>query len=317
MKRKKELTPCEEKALVHLQALQIKEKEAKAKQRAKKRKVNTAVAGQRIALAGQNLPFQPVPSANVTQDTRPFYPTQNPLPTRNEWNQLIPAAAQTAQLMLLNHAMQQQGIKKNTEGTQTGGGAPPGPPRPPIQRPLLGPAVIPIIPERPIDTTRLLAPPPGPGDDLNLGMMEGSFEDYAPPEAIERLSKLRERFAKKNAMQNAMQQLKDFPGTTQYQLDQVLQGVRNMDVKNVGKMILDYTKPVADFDITPAQFKEYANEMGSLMGRASMMNVANRQRAQYLDRILKENIMFNMDREEAKRFGIYLQDVLEFTRMEE
>jgi hypothetical protein len=319
MKRKKELTPCEEKALVHLQALQIKEKEAKAKQRAKKRKVNTAVAGQRIALAGQNLPFQPVPSANVTQDTRPFYPTQNPLPTRNEWNQLIPAAAQTAQLMLLNHAMQQQGIKKNTEGTQTGGGAPPGrrlgrrppgggappgPPRPPIQRPLLGPAVIPIIPERPIDTTRLLAPPPGPGDDLNLGMMEGSFEDYAPPEAIERLSKLRERFAKKNAMQNAMQQLKDFPGTTQYQLDQVLQGVRNMDVKNVGKMIMDYTKPkpVADFDMTPAQFEEYRNEMDRLIRTASVGNVENYQRRLYIDTILKENIMYNMDREEAKQF---------------
>jgi hypothetical protein len=116
MKRKKELTPCEEKALVHLQALQIKEKEAKAKQRAKKRKVNTAVAGRSIALAGQNLPFQPEPIVNP-KDTRPFYPLQNPLPTRNEWNQLIPAAAQTAQFMLLNHAMQQQGIKKDTKRT--------------------------------------------------------------------------------------------------------------------------------------------------------------------------------------------------------
>jgi hypothetical protein len=127
MKRKKELTPCEEKALVHLQALQIKEKEAKAKQRAKKRKVNTAVAGRSIALAGQNLPFQPEPIVNP-KDTRPFYPIQNPLPTRNEWNQLIPAAAQTAQFMLLNHAMQQQGIKKDTERTtQTQPSPPTGP----------------------------------------------------------------------------------------------------------------------------------------------------------------------------------------------
>ena len=116
MKRKKELNPCEEKALVHLQALQIKEKEAKAKQRAKKRKVNAAVAaGQRVALAGQNLPFQPVPNENVPKNTQPFYSLQNPLPTRNEWDQLIPAAAQTAQFMLLNHAMQQQGIKKDTK----------------------------------------------------------------------------------------------------------------------------------------------------------------------------------------------------------
>ena len=39
-KKEKELTPCEEKALVHLQALQIKEKEQKAKARAKKRGIN-------------------------------------------------------------------------------------------------------------------------------------------------------------------------------------------------------------------------------------------------------------------------------------
>jgi hypothetical protein len=311
MKRKKELNPCEEKALVHLQALQIKEKEAKAKQRAKKRKVNAAVAGQRVALAGQNLPVQTVPYENVPKNTQPFYLLQNPLPTRNEWDQLIPAVAQTAQLMILNHAMQQQGIKKDrTTQTQTsapgggapppprpGRGAPPGPPRRP-PRPLLGPAVIPNIPERPIDTTRLLAPPPGPEDDLNLGMMEGSWEDYAPPEAIERLSALRERFARRNAIQR----LKEFPGSRQNQLNQVLQGVRNMDAKNVGKMIMDYTKPVADFDFNEAQRSAYWDEFTDLVDTASVGNVENYQRRFYLDRILKENIMFNMDREEAKDF---------------
>lgn len=303
MKRKREqkLNPCEEKALVHLQALQIKEKEAKAKQRAKKRKVNAAVAGPGVALTGQNLPVQTVPYENVPKNTQPFYSLQNPLPTRNEWDQLIPAVAQTAQLMIFNHAMQQQGIKKDTKRTaqtQTsarGGGAPPG------RRPPGGGAPPGRTPPG-RGGTRLLAPPPGPDDDLNLGMMEGSFEDYAPPEAIERLSKLRERFAKRDAMQR----LKQFPGTTQYQLKQVLQGVPNMDAKHVGKMIMDYAKPVADFDMTPAELNDKMSEWVDLVDQAGIYpyrETPNQSRRRvYLDNLIKEHVMFTMDREEGKRF---------------
>ena len=101
-KNKKELNPCEEKALVHLQALQIKEKEQKARRRAKKRKIDTTGT-----LTGQNLPY--IAETPSERESVPFFPRSTPTPARDEWDQLIPAAVQTAQFMIFNHAMNRQG----------------------------------------------------------------------------------------------------------------------------------------------------------------------------------------------------------------
>jgi hypothetical protein len=107
-KKEKELTPCEEKALVHLQALQIKEKEKKAKARAKKRKVDTSST----TLTGQSLPFQPLLDTN-SQNVPSLFQQPTPMPGRNAWDQLIPSAVQAAQLAIFNHAMNRQGKWKD------------------------------------------------------------------------------------------------------------------------------------------------------------------------------------------------------------
>lgn len=107
-KREKKLNPCEEKALVHLQALQIKEKEAKARKRAKKRKLDLSST----SLTGQSLPFQPLLDTNA-QNVPSFFQQSTPMPERNAWDQLIPSAVQTAQLAIFNHAMNRQGKWKD------------------------------------------------------------------------------------------------------------------------------------------------------------------------------------------------------------
>lgn len=126
-KREKKLNPCEEKALVHLQALQIKEKEAKARKRAKKRKEVSSTT-----LTGQNIPYQqqPVPTQDVSPfDFRPSTQTY----TRNEWDQLIPATLQTAQFMILNHAMSRQGQwNQASQLQQDRAPVMPAPPIPPV-----------------------------------------------------------------------------------------------------------------------------------------------------------------------------------------
>jgi hypothetical protein len=161
-KTKKDLTPCEEKALVHLQALQIKEKEQKAKARAKKRKldsVGTSVG----TLTGQNLPYAPItetPSQNIPLS---YFPRETAMPTRNEWNQLIPAAMQTAQLMILNHAMNKQGQWRQPQQTEQRQPVIVPPRIPPNQRPLIelmpgiGRPVGPIQPRSDVATTAMNA----------------------------------------------------------------------------------------------------------------------------------------------------------------
>lgn len=111
MKRKKStLTPCEEKALVTLQAQQIKEKEQRAKERAKKRKTDTI--GRQV-LGGQSMPTMgnvgTMPTESVAQSPASFLSSGTSGMARNEWDQLIPMGLQTAQFMILNHAMNRQG----------------------------------------------------------------------------------------------------------------------------------------------------------------------------------------------------------------
>jgi hypothetical protein len=149
-KSKKELNPCEEKALVHLQALQIKEKEQKAKARAKKRKLDTSGT-----LTGQNLPYVPVTEPTSEIAPLSYFPRETAMPARDEWNQLIPAAVQTAQFMIFNHAMSRQGQWRQPQQVQQPQRRPPIviPPRvPPNRRPLIELIEQPI--ERPVGPIR-------------------------------------------------------------------------------------------------------------------------------------------------------------------
>ena len=149
MKRKikeEKLSPCEEKALVTLQANEIKEKRQKAKARARKKaklgpKVQIGAQGG-VALGGQNLPFfMPSAPAAMTSFTPSFTAPAAKVPS--EWSNIAANLSQTA----LQYALFNQGNwKKETQASQgisraVGPGpvmksqgvntAPPIPPRPP------------------------------------------------------------------------------------------------------------------------------------------------------------------------------------------
>lgn len=144
MKRKtteEKLTPCEEKALVTLQAREIKEKQKKAKARARKKaKVGSQVqlsAQGGVALAGQNLPFfMPSAPAAVTSFTPSF--TAPAARVSSEWSNIASNLSQTA----LQYALFNQGNWKReaqaimpgpvmrSRGVNTAPAIPPRPPRP-------------------------------------------------------------------------------------------------------------------------------------------------------------------------------------------
>ena len=122
MKRKikeEKLSPCEEKALVTLEAKQIKEKQQKAKARAKKKaklepKVQIGAQGN-VALAGQNLPFfTPSAPPAMTSFTPSF--TAPAARVTSEWSNIAANLSQTA----LQYALFNQGNwKKETQTPQT------------------------------------------------------------------------------------------------------------------------------------------------------------------------------------------------------
>jgi len=150
MKRKnkeEKLTPCEEKALVTLQAREIKEKQQKAKARARKKaKLGSQVqlgAQGGVALAGQNLPFfMPSAPAAVTSFTPSF--TAPAARVASEWSNIASNLSQTA----LQYALFNQGNWKRepqaiipgpvmrSQGVNTPPAIPPRPPRPSIPPPI-------------------------------------------------------------------------------------------------------------------------------------------------------------------------------------
>jgi hypothetical protein len=338
-RKRSKLTPCEEKALVTLQAQQIKEKEARAKKRAKKAKEKEG----RTVLGGQALPSYsgiqaPIEIPAYTREQIQEGPTQlqydlrsigtnfasnlmnyafmhagrwNELPRteRQQAPQVVPQAPRQGGQRLveiLDHNAQQP----ISRFRRTGPNIPGIPFAPPMTRAGFEddeiPNLIGIDEPQPISRFRRTGPYI-PDIPFAPPMTRADFEDDEIPDLIganERMQALLKLRDRNLPLKSAFGQLKQFPGTQEFQLKKLFQTIPGME-RNVSTMVNEYLQPRPSYIMDEADKRAHDLVFKNMLRRAenspSLLDDERfRKDLQEMSIVTEENKAFTMDKEEAQ-----------------